>query len=272
MPTITQYLSQLQNDKQTLVDNLIAKGVEASNDETFTTLVPKVNNIETGGGDIGEYFPSTFHAGGRNTTYTHYHEHIKKVPKFELIASDVFCNIGGLFQDYKAVEEIDLSGVNTSEITLMNGLFDNCLSLTNLDLSGFNTSKVTTMADMFYNCKKITSLDLSGFDMSSVSHIQTMFGYCNALTNLRFGSDLGKGFTQKSNNYSQHTLSLGNSTLLTHDSLMDIINKVYDLNLTYDVANGGTLYTQKLLLGSTNMAKLTADEIAIATNKGWTVS
>jgi hypothetical protein len=53
---------------------------------------------------------------------------------------------------------------------------------------------------------------------------------------------------------------------------MNVINNLYDLNLTYDVANGGTLYTQKLTLGSTNLAKLTADEIAIATSKGWTVS
>ena len=45
-----------------------------------------------------------------------------------------------------------------------------------------------------------------------------------------------------------------------------------DKHTSYDVANGGTLYTQQLVLGSTNMAKLTAEEIAIATNKGWTVS
>ena len=48
---------------------------------------------------------------------------------------------------------------------------------------------------------------------------------------------------------------------------MNVINNLYDLNLTYNVANGGTLYTQSLNLGSTNKAKLTAEEIAIATAK-----
>ena len=67
-------------------------------------------------------------------------------------------------------------------------------------------------------------------------------------------------------------LNLSTSSNLTYDSLMSVINNLYDLNLTYDVANGGTLYTQKFSVGSTNLAKLTAEEIAIATNKGWTVS
>lgn len=57
------------------------------------------------------------------------------------------------------------------------------------------------------------------------------------------------------------------ATGLTHESLMNIINNLYDLNLTYNVAGGGTLYTQKLVIGEENIAKLTADEIAIATAK-----
>ena len=48
MATTADYLTQLQADKQTLVDNLVAKGVEASNDETFTTLAPKVADISSG--------------------------------------------------------------------------------------------------------------------------------------------------------------------------------------------------------------------------------
>lgn len=85
-------------------------------------------------------------------------------------------------------------------------------------------------------------------------------------------SNLGKAYTQQAANYANYTLDLSKSTGLTHDSLMNVINGLYDLNLTYNVAGGGTLYTQKLILGSTNLAKLTDDEIAIATNKGWTVS
>lgn len=41
-----QYIDQLNTDKSNLVTNLVNKGVSATNDETFTTLVPKVAQIE----------------------------------------------------------------------------------------------------------------------------------------------------------------------------------------------------------------------------------
>jgi hypothetical protein len=85
-------------------------------------------------------------------------------------------------------------------------------------------------------------------------------------------TNLGKGFTQKSSGYYAYGLQLTDSKNLTHDSLMDIINNLYDLNLTYKALGSSTTYTQKLQIGTTNIAKLTAEEIATATKKGWSVS
>lgn len=48
MPTITDYLNNLKKDKDNLVSNLNTKGVTAETSETFTSLVPKVLEIETG--------------------------------------------------------------------------------------------------------------------------------------------------------------------------------------------------------------------------------
>lgn len=50
MATINQLLSQLQSDKNDLVSNLSIKGVNATNTETFTSLIPKVLEIKTNGG------------------------------------------------------------------------------------------------------------------------------------------------------------------------------------------------------------------------------
>lgn len=139
----------------------------------------------------------------------------------------------------------------------------------------FNTEKVKNMSRMFDNCTNLTSIP--ELDASEVSNVYSMFSYSNyprfpQFTTMGGFKNLGKAYTQKTTNYTYYKLDLSYCVKLTHESLMNVINNLYDLNLTYDVANGGTLYTQSLVLGSTNKAKLTAEEIAIATNKGWTVS
>ena len=177
-----------------------------------------------------------------------------------------------MFAMVSQYDPLDLTPLNTSKVTNMSFMFYSSYNLQTLDFSNFDTSNVTNMSSMFYYLQKLTTLDISSFDCSKVINAGSMFSQVTALTDLIFMNNYGKGFTQKSANYSYYAMSLSNSTKLTHDSLMDVINKLYDLNLTYDVSNGSTLYTQKLTLGSTNVAKLTAEEIAIATNKGWTVS
>ena len=182
-------------------------------------------------------------------------------------------NMSYMFANCSNLTELDVSSFDTKQVTNMSYMFSACLRLTELNLSNFDTSQVTNMSYMFGSCNNLTELNLSSFDISKVSNITYMFSNCKALTNLNSFKNLGKGYTRASNNYSNYKLTLSSSTNLTHDSLIDIlIDGLYDLNLTYDVANGGTLYTQSLTLGSTNLAKLTAEEIAIATAKGWTVS
>jgi surface protein len=156
----------------------------------------------------------------------------------------------------------------------MKNMFTKCSNLTSLDVSNFDTSNVTNMYGMFDECDSLISLDLSNFDFGKVKNVNFFIdlSYTSKLANLNFGINLGKGYTSKTQNYSDYKLDITYARQLTHDSLMSIINNLYDLNLTYDVANGGTLYRQQLKLGSTNLAKLTAEEIAIATNKGWNVS
>ena len=48
--SIATYLTALDRDRDALAANLVTKGVQASSSETFTTLVPKVLDIPSGGG------------------------------------------------------------------------------------------------------------------------------------------------------------------------------------------------------------------------------
>lgn len=61
----------------------------------------------------------------------------------------------------------------------------------------------------------------------------------------------------------QNGVNLQWSTLLSHDSLMSIINSLYD----YSTDTSGQTYT--ITLGTENLAKLTAEEITMIENKGW---
>ena len=79
---------------------------------------------------------------------------------------------------------MDLSNLDTSNVTNMYQMFYDCNALTNLDLSSFDTSKVTSMSNMFNGCSKLTSLDLKNFDTSKVKNMQNMFGRCYLLTEL----------------------------------------------------------------------------------------
>lgn len=177
-----------------------------------------------------------------------------------------------MFYYCDSLRTLDLSNFDTSNVTNMYYMFGQCAVMNNLNVSNFDTSKVTNMASMFYYCQTIQNLDLSSFDTSNVNSISSIFSACSKLGNLKSFSNLGKGYTLTTQNNGAYKLDLSACKRLDYASLMDVINKLYDLNLTYDVANGGTLYTQSLVLGSSNLAKLTADEIAIATNKGWNVS
>lgn len=132
---------------------------------------------------------------------------------------------------------------------------------------------VINTSNMFANNQfSYKEIDLRNLDMSNVTNVYYIFYQSTYLESIKSFKNLGKGYVTTSENSWLYTLDLSYCKKLTHESLIDVINNLYDLNLTYNVANGGTLYRQSLKLGTTNIAKLTEEEIAIATNKGWNVS
>ena len=132
---------------------------------------------------------------------------------------------------------------------------------------------VINTSNMFANNQfSYKEIDLRDLDMSNVTNVYYIFYQSTYLESIKSFKNLGKGYVTTSENSWLYTLDLSYCKKLTHESLIDVINNLYDLNLTYNVANGGTLYRQSLKLGTTNIAKLTEEEIAIATNKGWNVS
>lgn len=153
---------------------------------------------------------------------------------------------------------------NVTKVTSMRQTFYYNYYLTSLDLSSFNTSELTDLYQTFRFCNNLKDLNIH-FDASKVVNMYEML-VTQELTNLNFMYNVGKGFsTSASANNSNYRLDVTVCDKLTHDSLMSIIDGLYD------IASLG-IQTQSVYLGSKNLAKLTSEEIAIATNKGWTVS
>ena len=142
-----------------------------------------------------------------------------------------------------------ISALDTRNVTNMENMFCECNKLTSIPL--LNTSKVTNMGGMFSSCSSLTSIPL--LDTTNVTDMGYLFGYPTN-KNLTY---LG-GFKNLSISVASNFLD--KCPNLTVESLMNVIN------------NLATVSGKTLKFGSTNLNRLTAEQIAIATNKGWTLT
>ena len=94
----------------------------------------------------------------------------------------------GMFLENSSLTEINLTNFDTSNVTNMQSMFQACSALSELDVSGFDTSSVVLMKRMFLECTSLTELDLSNFDTSSVNTMYSMFAECTGLTKLVISS------------------------------------------------------------------------------------
>ena len=109
----------------------------------------------------------------------------------------------------------------------------------------FNTAKVTNIGSMFYEAKGISIIP--AYDFSSVTYASYMFYNCNTLEEIHF-TGLKVSF------------DISASTKFTELALVEILNNL-----------GTPTSSQTLTMGATNLAKLSDEEKAIATDKGWTL-
>lgn len=327
MATTADYLNKLVEQKNTLADNLVTKGVTATHDETLDTLVPKILEISSGSGisPIGE--------DGRPTGNVAVPEDVSTLSQYVFyIAANVqsvslpssLTNIknsafykctgmssltfqgnnditveGNAFESCTNLNDIDFDNVTlnlTSSYTfrgcnalsnetieniinhlsncgahtfyqvssltdisaskLGTGMFNNCLNLNHCKV----LDSVTNMPmSVFIRCSKLKTLELpatiTSETNSSMSGVATTSLYfcagCAALEDVK----LGQGWNM--------ALNLSVSNNLTVDSMVAMFNSLKDLI-------GTTAKT--LTLGSTNLAKLTDEQKAIATNKNWTLA
>ena len=147
-----------------------------------------------------------------------------------------------MFSDCPNLTSVPL--LDTRKVTNMNSTFSGCSNLTSVPL--FDTSKVTSMYATFSGCSNLTSVP--SFDTSEVTSMGFTFSGCSSLETihmLNIGADL----------------DIASSTKFTREALLEIIGNLKIVTTT-----------KRLTMGATNLAKLTEEDKAIATNKGWTLA
>ena len=254
--SIASEITRLQNAKASIKTSIENKGVTVG-DGTLDTYASKIDAIETGITPTGTINIT------ENGTYDVTDKASANVNVNSGDVSEYFLPIG--------TGDYNYSGINNSirQIPLLSFKgtsaymsFYKCGYLTSLPQ--LDTSNITDMTSMCEGCGRLISIPL--LDTSKVTGIENMTRYCTNLTDLGGFKNLGQAYsTTQSANYYNYKLFLSTNAKLTHDSLMNVINNLYD------IATKG-VKTQQLVLGSTNLAKLTAEELAIATNKGFSVS
>lgn len=230
-----------------LAETLTSKGVTATADETTTALVNKVSDITSGDdsvliGLIEKSLTEIIVPDGTvkigKETFSNYHILIK------VILPDSVSEISdGAFYYCNNLKSITLS----KNLTLISGrAFRDCRSLAEINI----ISKIAKISDYaFQSCVSLEKINLPQ-TLSVISSVA--FIGCSKLEFVT----LGDGFNADD-------LNLSVSTLYTRETILQWLNALAD-------RTGQTAY--KLTIGATNLAKLTEQDILIATNKNWTLS
>ena len=169
-------------------DNIVPETVTKSWDISEAGDGSVMAYVEDDGTGNGTYKVTIGGKGGiiANESMIKYFEGFDKMTSIDLSALDTseVTNMNDMFSVCEGLTSLDVSNFDTSQVIDMSSMFSYCKKLTSLDVSNFDTSKVTDMSDMFSHCTDLTTLDVSKFDTSKVTDMGSMFSRCASLTNL----------------------------------------------------------------------------------------
>ena len=180
-----------------------------------------------------------------------------------LIDTSKGTSFNSTFRSCKSLKKVPL--LNTSNAKNMSSMFDGCVILE--EIPQFNTSKVQNFQSIFWSCPSLKTIPK--MDFSSATNISS---FCSSVSLTDFGGleNLGQAYsTTQSANYNNYKLDLSICTKLTEQSLINVLTNLYDIKTK-------GCKVQSVVLGATNLAKLTSTEgqqaLSNSQAKGWNIS
>ena len=118
-------------------------------------------------------------------------ESLKKIDGLGSKGKMVLEDATEMFSLCRSLEEVDLSGVDLSDLESASWMFSDCSSLEELNLPnlGSKNSQCRSLSGMFRDCSSLKSLDLSQLDTRNVSNMRDMFSGCTSLSYVKLGEN-----------------------------------------------------------------------------------
>lgn len=263
-------LTYLNGTKDAIKQAIIDKGVSVTEADTFRSYATKIGEIQGGSGgdcpkgvlDLSDGVKNSFRVTSE----------IKEI----ILPSnmDNVRNMSSCFSGLSSLTSITLP-TSLPNVTNISYCFYSCQSLTNLTLPS-SLSKVTNIAYCFGFCIRLTSLTLP--DLSLVTNMNSCFAYCSSLTsitlpdlplvrNMIYCFDSCKSLQNLViGNINPNITTLTNwyisdCTALTVESLVNIMNALPTIT-----------NTRTCTIGTTNLSKLSPEQLAIGVDKGWSIN
>lgn len=218
---------------------------------------PNLKEIDLSNSNVyRDSFASTFYKN-----YT-----LKKV---ELGNMSNVTNTSSMFYDCNDLETVTFINNSLASTTTVGSMFQYCYNLKSIALGNISA---TTTNSMFYRCDSCKSITLG--NLSSATNTASMFQACYGLEDLTIGDFSSSETTNNMFNTCSSlknlivngstcsvSFSLNASSHLTHDSLISLFNALPT------VENSPTL-----TLHRDAKARVSLEEMEIATNKGWQIA
>lgn len=186
----------------------------------------------------------------------------KNIENIESLDFSSCTDLAYLFRYVKTVgtiqppQNIDCSSATSLQLMFGDSKFSGEINLK-------NTQNIQYFTQFAENCSNITKIGL--LDCSSAIVLTYFFRGCISLKEIGGFANLGKAYsTSVVQNYSAYTLDLTSCSKLTHESVINIFNNLYN------ISEKG-VKPQLIKLNSMTKRILADDDIKIATDKGWTI-
>ena len=139
-----------------------------------------------------------------------------------------------MFLNCSKLIKIDLTGLDTSESTILKEMFKSCINLKEINVNVLNVEEVINIGSMFEGCINIEFIDIVGWKTTSLKTFDNLFHHCHKLKNINGIGKLDISNVIRASNVFQECWELENVDLSNWD-VSNVTNFYYLFGQCYQL-------------------------------------